>query len=67
MSSLGVSVSKESARNAGIPASIPRSGRSPGEGHGNPLQCSCLENSIDIAAWKATVHDVAKSWTWLSD
>ena len=38
-----------------------------GEGNGNPLQCSCLENSRDGGAWWATVHGVAKSWTWLSD
>ena len=41
------SVSKESACNAGDPGSIPGSGRSPGEGNGNPLQCSCLENHMD--------------------
>ena len=45
--------------------SIPESGRSPGEGNGNPLQCSCLENPRDRGAWWATVHGVAKSWTWL--
>ena len=38
-----------------------------GEGNGNPLQYSCLENSMDRGAWQATVHGVAKSWTWLSD
>ena len=37
----------------------------PGEGHGNPPQYSCLENSVDREAWQATVHGVAKSWTWL--
>ena len=41
--------------------SIPGSGRSPGEGNGNPLQYSCLENSTDRGAWWATVHGVAKS------
>ena len=41
--------------------SILASGRSPGEGNGNPLQYSCLENSIDRGAWKATVHEIAKS------
>ena len=41
--------------------SIPRFGRSPGKGHGNPLQYSCLENPIDRGAWRATVHGVAKS------
>ena len=48
---------------------IPRSGRSPGEGHGNSVQCSCLENPIDRGAWWATVYGVAKSQTrlkWLS-
>ena len=44
---------------------IPGSGRSPGEGHGNPLQYSCLENPLDRGAWQATVHRVAKSWTRL--
>jgi len=43
----GISDSKESACNAGDPSTIPRSGRSPGKGNGNPLQCSCLENSMD--------------------
>ena len=38
-----------------------------GEGNGKPLQYSCLENSMDIGAWQATVHGVAKSWTGLSD
>ena len=54
------------AYNAGDPGSIPGSGRSPGEGNGNPLQYSCLENPTDGGAWKATVHGVAKSWTQLS-
>ena len=45
--------------------SIPGSGRSPGGGHGNPLQYSCLETPIDRGAWWATVHRVAKSWTRL--
>ena len=39
----------------------------PGEGNGNPLQDSCLENSMDKGAWQATVPEVTKSWTWLSD
>ena len=38
-----------------------------GEGNGNPLQCSCLENPRDRGAWRATVHGVAKSWTWQND
>ena len=45
--------------------SIPVSGRSPGEGNGNPLQYSCLENSMDRGSWQATVHRVAKSQTRL--
>ena len=45
--------------------SIPGSGRSPGEGNGDPLQYSCLENSKDRGAWQATVHRVAKSQTRL--
>ena len=43
--------------------SIPGSGRFPGEGHGKPLQYSCLESPMDGGAWQATVHGVAKSWT----
>ena len=57
---------KASAYNAGDLSSIPGSGRSPGEGNGNPLQYSCLENPMDGASWWATVHGVAKSWTRLS-
>ena len=44
-------------------ASIPRSGRSPGRGHGNSLQCFCLENPMDRGGWQATVHKVTKSQT----
>ena len=58
---------KESACNAGDPGSIPGSERSPGEGNGNILQHSCLENSTDRGAWQATVHGDAKTWTRLSD
>ena len=58
---------KESACNAGDPCSIPGLGRSPGEGNGNPLQFSSLENSIDRGAWWATVHGIEKSQTQLSD
>ena len=47
--------------------SIPGLGRCPGEGSGNPLQYSCLENSMDRGAWQATVHGVAKSQTTLND
>ena len=54
------SVGKESACNAGDPGLIPGSGRSPGEGNGNPLQYSCLENPMDRGAWQATVHGVTK-------
>ena len=54
------------AANAGDTGSIPGLGRSPGGGNGNPLQQSCLENSMDRGAWKATVHGVAKSRTRLS-
>ena len=58
---------KESACNAEDLGSIPGSGRSPGEGHGNSLQYACLENPKDRGAWRATVHGVTKSWTQLSD
>ena len=58
---------KESACNAGDQGSIPGSGRSSGEGNDNPLQYSCLENSMDTEAWWATVLGVAKSQTGLSD
>ena len=61
------SVSKESACNAGHPGLIPGLERSPREGNGNPLQCSCLENPMDRGAWQATVHGVHKSWTQLND
>ena len=54
------SVGKESACNAGDSGSIPESGRSPGEGNGNPPQYSCLENPMDGGAWQATVHGVAR-------
>ena len=45
---------------------VPGLGRSPGEGNGNPLQYSCLENPMDRGAWWAIVHGVAKSWTWVN-
>jgi len=57
----GRSVGKESACNAGDPGSVTGSGRSPGEGNGNPLQYSCLENPKDRRAGQATVHGVARS------
>ena len=70
MKSLGVfsigfpcgSDGKASAYNVGELGSIPGLGSSPGEGNGNPLQYSCLENPIDGGARLATVHGVAKSW-----
>ena len=63
----GGSDGKESAcivRDLGL---IPGLGRSPGEGNGNPLQYSCLENPMDGGTWQGTVHGVAKSWTQLSN
>ena len=59
----GGSEVKVSARNAGDLGLIPGSGRSPGEGNGNPLQYSCLKNPMDGGAWWATVHGVGKSRT----
>ena len=56
----GGSEGKESACSAGDPGLIPGLGRSPGEGNGYPLQCSCLENSMYTGAWWGTVHGVAK-------
>ena len=58
---------KLSACNVGDLGSIPLLGISPGEGNGNPLQYSCLENLMDGGAWWATVHMAAKSQTQLSD
>ena len=58
---------KESACNAGDPGLIPGSGRSPGEGNGNPLWDSCLGNYMDRGAWWAPVHGVTKSQRRLSD
>ena len=63
----GGSVSKESVCNVGDPGSIPGSRRSPGEGNGDTLQDSCLENPMDRGAWRATVHGVADSQTQLGD
>ena len=63
LGSPGGSDGKESACSVRDPGLIPGSGRSPGEGNGNPLQYSCLENSKDRGAWWATVHGVAKSRT----
>ena len=58
---------KLSACSAGGPGSIPGSGRSPGEGNGNPLQYSYLEDSMDGGVWWATVHGVTKSQIQLND
>ena len=57
---------KEHACNAGSLDSIPGSGRSPGEGNGNPLWYSCLEDSLDRGAWQATVPGVMHNWLRLS-
>ena len=57
----GGSAGKESACNVGDLGSIPELGRSPGEGNGNPLQYSCLENHVDGGARLATVHRIAES------
>ena len=59
----GSSNGNESAYNAGDPGSVSGLGKSPEEGNGNPLQYSCLENSMDRGAWWATVRGVAKSQT----
>ena len=63
----GGSDGKEYACQAGDLGSVPGLGRSPGEENGNPLQYSCLENSMDRGAWWATVHEVAKSRTGFSN
>ena len=54
---------KESDCSAGDPGLIPGSGRSSGEGNGNPLPYSCLDNPTDRGVWQPTVHGVTKSWT----
>ena len=59
----GSSDGKASACNVGDLGLIHWLGRCPGEGNGNPLQYSCLENSMDGGAWSTTVHGIAKSWT----
>ena len=56
----GGSAVKNLPANAGDPGLVPGLRRSPGEGNGNPLQYSCLENSMDRGAWRATVHEIAK-------
>ena len=63
----GGSVIKNPPANVGDMGLILGSGRSPGKGNGNLPQCSCLENSMNRAAWWAEVHEVAKSQTGLSD
>ena len=63
----GGSEVKASACNVGDLGSVPGLGRSPGEGNGNPLQYSCLENPMDRGTWQAPVHRVAKSQTQLSN
>ena len=63
----GGSDGKASTCNAEDLVSISELGRSPGEGNGNLLQYSCLENSMDGGAWWTTAHGVAKSWTRLND
>ena len=62
----GGSEGKESACNSGDLGSIPGSGRSPGEGNGNPLEYSCLENPTNRGVWWVTVHEVSKNQTWLT-
>ena len=56
----GSSVGKESAHNAGDQSLIPGSGRSLGEGNGNPLQYSCLRNAMDRGAWRATIRGITR-------
>ena len=63
----GGSDDKELSCKAGDLGLIPGLRRSPEEGNGNSIQYSCLENSMDWEAWRATIHGVTKSWTWLSD
>ena len=58
---------KECTCNAGDTGTVPGSGRPPGEGNDNPLQYSCLENTMDRGAWWVTVDEATKSWTELSD
>ena len=67
MGTPGGSVVKNLPADAGDSSSVPGLVRSPGEGNGNPLQYSCLENFMNRGAWWATVHRVAKSQTRLSD
>ena len=64
---IGGSDGKESAYKVGDPGSIPGLGRSPGNGNGNPVQYSCLENSMDRGSWSAIVYGVIESQTRLRD
>ena len=59
----GGSDSKESAHNVGDPGLIPEFGGSPGEGNVHPLQCSCLDNSMERRAWQVTIHGITRSRT----
>ena len=65
--SLVAQMVKNQPANAEIMGSIPGLGRSPGEGNGNPLQYSYLENPMDRGTWQTVVHGVTKSWTLLSN
>ena len=65
ISSITCKESPANARDSGDLDSIPGSGRSPAEGHGNPLQCFCLKNPMDRGAWWTTAHKVSKSPIWL--
>ena len=58
---------KNPPANAGDVDLIPGLGRSLGGGNGSPLQYSCLESPMDRGAWRAIVHGVAKSWSWIND
>ena len=64
---VGDSDRKESSCNAGDVGLIPGTSRSLGEGNGYPLQCSCLENSMDRGAWWTVVHEVSQNQTRVSD
>ena len=65
LASLVAQTVKSLPSSVGDPGSIPGSGTSPGEVNGNPLQYSCLENSMDEGSWQATDYGVTKSWTRL--
>ena len=63
----GGSVVKNPPANAGDVGATLGSGRYPAEGNGNPFQYSCLGNPMDRGAWRATVHGISKTWTWLKN